>query len=154
MFGQWIPRGGYTLYSWSVPLRHAFDVLWSPLNGFFIWSPLALTGMVGLCATAGEKDAVPRAAARMGVCMVLLYAGFYGSWQAWWGGASTIGQRFLIPLAPCIAFGIARIWMQAASLRMGVRIAVRAGIIFLAGASVVLALAHWYGPRPLDLVLI
>ena len=106
IFGTPLPSKEYTLDSFRFPGTFAWEVLFSPERGFFVWSPIALFGVVGLLSNL-RKKALRKHIAVIGVSSLILYALFYGSWYMWWGGSS-VGQRFLIPLLPFISFGVAQ----------------------------------------------
>lgn len=105
VFGSVFPSFGYRPDNFALPL-HTADILFSDSRGFFLWSPIALVGYLGIGHVLRGRRALHWVAACMGTMALLLYALFYGSWGMWWGGLS-FGQRFLIPLFPFVAFGVA-----------------------------------------------
>lgn len=104
LFGALLPSQKYTLGEFQAPARNVFDVLFSGTRGLFVWSPIAAVGVAGLIGVL--KKSRFRLFATIGVSMLVLYTLFYGSWRVWWGG-DAFGQRFLIPLYPFLAVGIA-----------------------------------------------
>jgi len=112
IFGSVIPGVGYRMQEFSMIPAHTGDVLWSAVRGFFIWSPIAGAGYAGLFYYSLRKNDIRRmAAGALGAVCLMMYALFYGAWRVWWGGSS-LGQRFLIPLAPFIALGVVLILSQ------------------------------------------
>lgn len=96
--------------SWSSP--HFFEVLLSPLHGWFAWTPLAVLALAGLVALAmGRTRATHRDAAWLGVCalvMVLLQVYINGAVESW-TVAGAFGQRRFVELTPLLILGLATV---------------------------------------------
>lgn len=104
--------------SWTAP--HFFDVMFSPQHGLFVWTPLALVGVLGLVVlAAGRSGSRGRDAAWIGglaLLMVVLQAYISGSVQSW-TVAGSFGQRRFVALTPLIALGLAAGWSAASQQR-------------------------------------
>lgn len=74
---------------------HVLGVLFSPNNGLFLWTPMALVGVVGLFFAKKYN------------LLVLFAAQLYlvASWTTWWQGASFSGRMFISTL-PVLALGL------------------------------------------------
>ena len=108
----------YMFDKFVVPGVYAYHVLGGGLRGFFVWSPIALAGVIGW--GLGLRAAATRMISLMGFALLVLYAIFYGSWSMWWAG-SAAGQRFLIPLFPFIAYGLIIVFNHLARVNPRVR---------------------------------
>ncbi|MEW6610748.1 MAG: hypothetical protein AB1352_03965 [Patescibacteria group bacterium] len=140
IFGSIFPNVGYNPQGFTFPL-HAADVLFSGSRGFFIWSPIAVIGLVGLCILIFQRHMLSYIAALMGVQALLFYVLFYGSWEMWWGGLS-FGQRFLIPLFPFVALGVAAVVRALTSSPGYMRFVGTALVVAAVGYSFSLALLY------------
>ena len=92
------------------PPRYIPDVLFSTLNGWFIWTPAVLIGAVGLILATWRwpRTVLPWLVVISLELMVL------GSMPTnWWGGWS-FGQRSLTSSVPLMAWGIAICFLLAA----------------------------------------
>ncbi len=144
MFGQLLPPSTYTFSEFSFPPPHAIDVLFSGVRGYFVWSPVALFGVIGLLLTF--RDQKRRIWGFCGVSLLIIYALFYGAWRMWWGGG-TMGQRFLIPLFPFITLGIAHFLESIRMYNVWIR---RIICVFITGAalfSLLLSFLYPHMPR-------
>lgn len=92
---------GETFHLWP---NHALDVLFSPNNGFFLWTPMAFLAVMGF---SFWKDA------RRVWFLALFIAevAVVGSWSIWWQGASYSG-RMLVSTLPILAFGLAALFTK------------------------------------------
>jgi hypothetical protein len=118
--------------SWTAP--HFFDVMFSPEHGLFVWTPLALLGVVGLAAmAAGRSASRHRDTAWVGalaLLMVILQAYISGSVESW-TVAGSFGQRRFVALTPLIALGLAAGW-SAVSQRASLWRATSLGLVGIA----------------------
>ena len=115
---------------WTAP--NAWRVLMSPDNGWFFWSPIALTALIGLIALglgyAGREHRWIGA-----ICVMMVASQIYvsGSLNTW-AGAGSFGQRRLVGLTIFLVIGL------AALLNM-----VRAGWLRVAVNTVVVLSVWW-----------
>jgi hypothetical protein len=119
-----VPQGDGFL-QWAHP--HLLEVLFSPRNGLFVWSPVALLSVAGLFL------ALRRYPAQAGVLLIALLAQVYlnSITLDWWGGTS-IGARRLASSFPALTFGLTYIWNWAASRRLLSRLAAGVGLALVA----------------------
>ncbi len=100
--------------NWLSP--HFLAVMFSPEHGLFVWTPLALIGVIGLVALAtGRSGSRYRDASWVGalaLLMVVLQAYISGSVESW-TVAGSFGQRRFVGLTPLIALGLAAGWSAA-----------------------------------------
>lgn len=95
---------------------NAHNVLFSPHSGLFIYSPLLLLSTIGLIIKSRQKNLL----AILGLIFFVFLTLVYGFWSSWWAGAS-FGQRFLLPVLPFFALGLAYFWQfMRAKLENGV----------------------------------
>ena len=100
---------------WYSP--HALQVLASPHNGFFFWTPLALLAIVGLFALRDR---------RMMTCLLIMVAsqvyvaGAVDSWTV----AGAFGQRRFVCLTAILVIGVAAAWNAATIPRRGLAVIV------------------------------
>lgn len=88
--------GGETFRLWP---NHALDVLFSPQNGLFLWTPATFLGAVGLIFWRRFSFLAVFSAE-----VVIV-----GAWSIWWQGASYSG-RMLVSTLPILAFGLAALY--------------------------------------------
>ena len=77
------------------------EVLFSPNNGLFFWTPILIFSVVGLFLSTFPKQ-VPKLLF-LAIIIVAWYA--IASWSFWWQGASYSGRMF-VSLLPFLAFGL------------------------------------------------
>ena len=92
-------------FSWWSP--HFLNVLFSPLNGFFLWTPIALLAIVGFIFWKDKQRIWFLALFTIEVAIV-------GSWSIWWQGASYSG-RMLVSTLPILSFGLAALYTNLMS---------------------------------------
>jgi len=101
--------------NWAAP--HAWQVLFSPQHGLFVWTPLALVALAGLVIRpkggTHTQDPVASAFRRKSlfaglVLMVALQIYVAGSVESW-TVAGAFGQRRFIALTPILVIGLARV---------------------------------------------
>jgi hypothetical protein len=106
--------------TWSSP--HALEVLWSPMHGFFFWTPLALMAIAGLVwlVVRRPRDAAPDASwiALVAMLLVALQTYVSGSVESW-TVAGSFGQRRFVALTPILALGLA-VWSEKARVAAAV----------------------------------
>ena len=78
---------------------HIAGVLFSPNNGLFLWTPMALAWVIGLVLRIKEKFYVLMVVVFL--CQLIIVA----CWSTWWQGASYRGRMFVSTL-PLLAFGL------------------------------------------------
>ncbi len=86
---------------------HLLEVLFSPNNGLFFWTPILAIATIGLCRlTVKDKQKIS--------WLLLIIAQWYliASWSIWSQGGSYSGRMF-ISILPLFAFGLAEVfdWM-------------------------------------------
>jgi hypothetical protein len=120
--------------TWTSP--HFFEVLLSPQNGLFAWTPLAALALVGLAGLAllsgrGAGDRRPEGlrlqppavhpdAPWIGVCALLMVAGqvyISGAVESW-TVAGSFGQRRFVALTPLLTLGLAAVFLAARPYRL------------------------------------
>lgn len=96
-------------FAWGSP--HFFDVLFSPTNGFFLWTPITILANTGFFFWKDTRR----------VWFFMLFAlevAIVGSWSIWWQGASYSG-RMLVSTLPLLAFGLAALYTKLESRGLG-----------------------------------
>jgi hypothetical protein len=102
IYGTWwlVTQGKLFMQPWH---SHPFLMLFSPISGFYSWTPiawLATLGMVLLVASSRRSLVLP--------VLVVTIAEIWVSAAALpWAGGATFGQRFLTSLAPVIGITVA-----------------------------------------------
>ncbi len=92
-------------FSWGSP--HFFDVLFSPTNGFFLWTPITLLAIAGFAFWQDSRRV-------WFLILFVLEVAIVGSWSIWWQGASYSG-RMLVSTLPLLAFGLAALYTRLMS---------------------------------------
>lgn len=82
---------------------HIIGVLFSPQNGFILWTPIVLLGWIGLLYKRTDKKLLWMA----GIVLLQLY--LIASWSTWWEGASYSGRMF-VSILPFIGFGLGNLF--------------------------------------------
>jgi hypothetical protein len=80
------------------------NVLFSPQRGLFVYTPIALIGLVGLVVLYRRNKKLSAISLSVFAAWIVVY----GFWTTWWSGGG-YGNRFLIDLMPFIAIGVAEI---------------------------------------------
>jgi hypothetical protein len=109
------------------PPRHALDVLFSSNHGWFVWTPAALLGVIGLATAA--RQLWPW------LLVIAAEVGVLGSLPKFWNCTDSFGMRSLTSCVPLLALGIAVLWMKT---RTGRGRAALAGIMAVCGVYTVL----------------
>lgn len=89
----------------SLTLSRLPYVLFSPNNGLFLWTPLALFGCVGLWFSSKISNKFQW----MMIVVFSLQIILVGSWSTWWQGASFSGRMFVSTL-PVLTIGMASLY--------------------------------------------
>lgn len=108
MMGSPFAVASYTAWymRWDSPFM--WEVLFSPHQGLFVWTPIAYFGAVGLAAA-------PRGARALAVGLAatfLIQVWINGASWDWWGGFGYSARRLLdatLPLTVGVAFGIEKL---------------------------------------------
>lgn len=108
--------GGESFAWWS---PNFLNVLFSPTNGLFLWTPVTLLALIGFLCWKDKRRA-------WFIGVVVMEVAIVGSWSTWWQGASYSG-RMLVSTLPILSFGLAALYTRL----------VRAG---LNGKSVILTI--------------
>lgn len=90
------------IFTWFQP--HLVDVLISPLNGLFYWTPILALATLGFFVPRFPRS--PPKYLFLGIIALQLYV--IASWSFWWQGESYSGRMF-ISVLPLFAFGLASI---------------------------------------------
>jgi hypothetical protein len=101
LYGKWIVYS----YEGEVMNRfpvHALKVLAGTRNSLLLWSPVSFIGIAGLIAGAWRRDALCIA----GLFVLSAFLWIYGSWEAYWLGAS-FGMRGLVDASFFFMLGLA-----------------------------------------------
>lgn len=93
--------GGETFHLWP---NHALDVLFSPNNGFFLWTPVTFLAVIGFFFWKDLRK-------RWFLALFALEVATVGAWSIWWQGASYSG-RMLVSTLPVLAFGLAALYTK------------------------------------------
>jgi hypothetical protein len=119
--------------TWTSP--HALQVLFSLEHGLFLWTPLALAGVLGLVWIAAGRGRLPHPEARWigGLALLMVAAEVYvsGSVESW-TVAGSFGQRRFVALTPLLALGLSA-WVAALAVtaRPQLTALATAGIVLL-----------------------
>lgn len=83
---------------------YLLQLLFSPIRGWFVYSPIFLISIIGLIwmAKTSKQKFIPI----FSIISILSIIIVYSFWPQWWGGGS-YGMRFLIPATPFASVGIA-----------------------------------------------
>lgn len=96
--------GGESFTWWS---PHFINVLFSPTNGLFLWTPITLLATFGFLFWKDARRVWFLALFGVEVAIV-------GSWSIWWQGASYSG-RMLVSTLPVLAFGLTAVYTKLAT---------------------------------------
>lgn len=99
--------GGESFTWWS---SHFFDVLFSPTNGLFLWTPITLLAIVGFLFWKDSRRV-------WFITLFILEVAIIGSWSIWWQGASYSG-RMLVSTLPILAFGLTALYAKLAHFHL------------------------------------
>lgn len=83
---------------------YLFEILFSNIRGWFIWSPVMIFGLLGIFLYSRKSLIGFMQYISPALTTILLYS----FWPVWWAGDS-IGQRFFLVLAPFMAIGLAHL---------------------------------------------
>lgn len=89
-------------FTWWTP--NFFNVLFSPTNGLFLWTPITLVALGGFLFWNDSRRIWFLAVFVAQVVIV-------GSWSTWWQGASYSGRMF-VSLLPVLSFGMASLYKK------------------------------------------
>lgn len=96
-----------------------------PYRGVFFWSPLLAAALAGAArlALAPRREGEPPAredfrrwTGALALALTAAYLVFNASYWQWWGGWA-MGSRFLLPMTPLLALGLAGLWTWGAAGR-------------------------------------
>lgn len=83
---------------------HILEVLFSPQNGLFLWTPIVLLGLLGLRN-------------KLMIFVVLLQMYFVASWSSWNQGASFSGRMF-VSVLPLIGIGLSNLFSKLYKIKL------------------------------------
>lgn len=113
LYGSWITSPYFTQgLGFNLLSPHLLEVLFSPNNGLFFWTPILAIAIIGLVrASMHDRKKI--------FWLLLVISEWYliASWAVWWQGGSYSGRMF-ISLLPLFAFGLAEIfqWLKTKML--------------------------------------
>lgn len=81
---------------------YIFEILFSPLKGWFIFSPIYLFSIAGLIFLFKRNKGL----SIISILSIFIIALLYSAWSQWWGGGS-YGSRFMCFALPFGAIGLA-----------------------------------------------
>lgn len=93
--------GGESFTWWS---PNFFNVLFSPANGLFLWTPITLIALGGFMFWKDIRRI-------WFIAVFLLAVIVVGSWSTWWQGASYSGRMF-VSILPVLSFGLASFYKK------------------------------------------
>ncbi|MDP1721963.1 MAG: glycosyltransferase family 39 protein [Candidatus Gottesmanbacteria bacterium] len=93
--------GGESFTWWS---PNFFNVLFSPVNGLFLWTPITLIALGGFIFWKDTRRV-------WFIAVFLLAVIVVGSWSTWWQGASYSGRMF-VSILPVLSFGLASFYKK------------------------------------------
>ena len=107
------------------------EVLFSPNNGLFLWTPITLLGIIGLVL------------AKRFILLFLFAAQLYliASWTTWWQGASYSGRMF-ISVLPVVAVGLTHLFTRLKRLHWSFREFLLIIIAPLSGINIMLVIYY------------
>ncbi|NJN83070.1 MAG: hypothetical protein HC802_12835 [Caldilineaceae bacterium] len=152
VFGRWVPGNPYETSgggSFDFLNPRLLDVLLSTNRGLWLWTPVALLGVLGWLILWRNQ----RRFAALLMTNFLLQLYIIASWSAW-DGSAAFGQRFFTNMMPAFAIGLAALCALLAR-RVAMRWLVFAGSLFVAWNGLlivryVLEDVPRSGPVPLD----
>jgi hypothetical protein len=113
IYGKWLSNPYGSVLAFPPPwLPH---VVFSSLNGWFFWTPLAMIGVGGLLFGLWKKGRV----FLPGLVVICLEIFLIASVQRFWYGADTFGSRYLTSSAPLIGLGLVSILYAGNRLMRG-----------------------------------
>jgi hypothetical protein len=120
VFGNPFSVGAYGMVCWHWEHPAFREVLFSANRGLFVWTPILLLSAVGLFALLRVAPGIAK------ICMAIVVS-FYLliSFNPWWHGAYSFGNRFFVSLTPIFVLGLAARFSSVARLWPGPAIAAR-----------------------------
>ncbi|MFM2268204.1 MAG: hypothetical protein RL757_1645 [Bacteroidota bacterium] len=104
--GRWVMNGykeinggGSAVFRFSEP--HLWQIFFHPCNGFLIYTPIMLLGIIGLAAMNWKKERN----GRLYFILFLIHVYMCASWCVWWYGHA-YGYRPFIDFYPILALGV------------------------------------------------
>jgi hypothetical protein len=125
IYGKWltIPQGGGIF---SFPPSHMLQVLFSSQNGWFVWTPITILGVVGLLLGVFRSSRV----FAPWIVVLTLQLAVVGS-IPFWSGAEAFGSRYMLSNLPLIAVGLVVVFaLSGVWLRRGLALACVACCVF------------------------
>jgi hypothetical protein len=125
IYGKYItiPQGSGVF---SFPPPHVLQVLFSTENGWFIWTPLTILGVVGLLVGTMKATRIYLP----WLIVLALQAMVIGS-VSFWSGLESFGARYMLSNTPLIGFGIITIYgASGVWIRRGMAVACALCCIF------------------------
>ncbi len=119
---------------------HLLEVLFSVQKGVFFWSPLLLTGCLGLVWLARSADSA-RAFVAPAALFLTLNTYLIASWWDWQFGGS-YGHRGFVDSLPIFAIGIAA-FLTRCSLRPGLQRVVSIAVVLAIALNLFQMMQYW-----------
>jgi hypothetical protein len=123
VYGSPFTTGYQDRFFWTAP--HLWDTAWSPAHGLFLWTPLAIAGLAGLCWLARRRR---EAAVLLATSVAFYYA--VASFENW-HGVSSFGNRFFVSLTALLVAGVGALVHELSARRRWGRGAAIAGLALL-----------------------
>lgn len=124
----------------SLSQWHILELLFSPIRGWFVYTPIALVSLVVLV-----RNYVRSRLALITILPIALTVLLYSIFPYWWAGHS-IGQRFFIVLTPFIAIGVAKLIEMTAKLSITKQRILKALIVILVAYSLSITFLSRFTP--------
>ena len=123
VYGTPLTTGYGDEFFWTTP--RLWLTGWSTEHGLFLWTPIAIVGVIGLVMAARSR---PPLVAGVAACALFYYV--VASYQNW-HGQSSFGNRFFLSLMAFFVIGAAAVWERMAAARVSLRIAMAGGVVLL-----------------------
>jgi hypothetical protein len=115
VYGNLFESGYGSIKSWAWTSPHLLQVLFSPDHGLFLWTPVTMLAVAGLCLFSRRQPGV-------GVPLLTAAVAFYLFIACYpdWAGISSYGNRFFVSLTPLFIVGLG-VLLEQASRWIGAR---------------------------------
>jgi len=111
VYGNPLTLGMYASVAWNWRNPAFWKVLFSSDHGMFVWTPILVLAVAGL-PFLWRKDRF------IGSICLLVLAAFYCliSFDPWWSGTLSFGNRFFVSLTPIFVLGLGSLFSAASRL--------------------------------------
>lgn len=111
VYGNPFALGMYTQVSWNWRSPKFWSVLFSRGHGLFVWTPILLIATVGLFSLWRKEPWLARTAIASLIAFYCLI-----SFDPWWYGTLSFGNRFFVSMTPIFVLGLAAAFAALARL--------------------------------------